>query len=681
MMKVYPSEKIRNVVIVGHQGTGKTSVAECMIYNTGGLSRLGKVDEGNSVSDYLPEEVKKKISISTALMAFEHKDHKLNLLDTPGFMDFYGDVKGCLRIADSLLMVVDSVSGAQVSTEIIWEEADKRKTSRFILVNKMDRENADFSKALESLRSTLSAEVVKNIAPVVIPIGAGETFSGVVDLIEMKAYAYDNGKAKEIDIPADMEGEIESYREMLMEAAAEGDDAIMEKYLDTLELDHDEIIKGLKGGVKNGEVAPVFAGGAYTNIAIDKVVDAICAYGPDPVAASDEVKPDAPFAALVFKTMTDPYVGKISLFKVMQGKFKAEGSVYNSTQEADEKISSGGTMLGKTQVALGEFNTGDIGMLAKMPKAASGDTLCAKGDAVKLEGIEYPVPTLTVAIAPKSKADEDKLGNALSRLLGEDPTLKLEKNKETKQTLLTGLGEAHVGIVIERLSKNFGVEVEKEEVKVPYRESIRGSANDIRGRHKKQSGGHGQFGDIIVDMSYCPDSEFEFTETIFGGSVPKNYIPAVEKGFREAMEEGILAGYPVTNIKVNLKDGSYHPVDSSEMAFKIAASLAFKAGCEQANPILLEPFMDVEIHVPDQFMGDIMGDMSTRRGNVLGSELVGSTQCIKAQAPLSEMYSYAIDLRSMTQGRGSFTMEFCDYRELPQNLAEKVIAAAKAEKE
>ena len=676
-MKVYPSDKIRNVVLVGHQGTGKTTVAESMIYNTGALSRLGKVDEGNSVSDYLPEEVKKKISISTSLMAFEHKDYKINLLDTPGFMDFYGDVKGCLRIADNLLMVVDAVSGAQVSTELIWEEADKRKTPRFVLINKMDRENADFGKALESLKNVLSMDIV----PVVIPIGAGETFSGVVDLIEMKAYSYENGKAKEMDIPADMEDEAESYREALMESAAAGDDDIMEKYLDTLELDNDEIIKGLQGGVKNGEVAPVFACGAYTNIGIDKVVDAVCTYGPDPISASEETDPDAPFAALVFKTMTDPYVGKISFFKVIQGSFKTEGVVYNSSKEADEKISSGGTMMGKTQVAVNEFKTGDIGMLAKMPKAGSGDTLCMKGDNIVLEGIEYPVPTLTIAIAPKSKADEDKLGNALSRLLEEDPTLHLEKNKETKQTLLTGLGEAHVGIVIERLSKKFGVEVEKEPVKVPYRESIRGSATDIRGRHKKQSGGHGQFGDIVVDMGYCPDSEFEFTETIFGGSVPKNYIPAVEKGFREAMEEGILAGYPVTNIKVNLKDGSYHPVDSSEMAFKIAASLAFKQGCEKAKPILLEPFMDVEVLVPDQFMGDIMGDMNTRRGRVLGMEKSGNIQCIKAQAPLSEMYTYAIDLRSMTQGRGSFTMKFFDYEELPQNLTDKVVAAAKAEKE
>lgn len=676
-MKVYPSDKIRNVVIVGHQGTGKTSVTECMIYNTGALSRLGKVDEGNTVSDYLPEEAKKKISIGTALLAFEHKDHKVNLLDTPGFMDFYGEVKGSLRIADSLIMTVDAVSGLQVSTELIWEEADKRKTSRFVLINKMDRENADFDKALASLKNVLTMDIVA----VTVPIGAGETFAGVVDLIEMKAYAYENGKAKEIPIPGEMEADVESYREMLVEAAAGGDDEIMEKYLDTLELNDAEIIKGLKGGVKKGEVAPVFAGCAMGNIGIDKIVDAICAYGPSPVEASEEVDPEAPFAALIFKTMTDPYVGKISLFKVMQGNFKAEGVVYNSTKETDEKISSSGTMLGKTQVALNEFKTGDIGMLAKMPHAGSGDTLCAKGHPVTLAGIDYPVATLTIAIAPKSKADEDKLGHALARLLEEDPTLKLEKSKETKQTLLTGLGEAHVDIVVERLAKKFGVEVEKEEVRVPYRETIKGAARDIQGRHKKQSGGHGQFGDIIVDMEYNPDSEFEFTETIFGGSVPKNYIPAVEKGFREALTEGILAGYPVTNIKVNLKDGSYHPVDSSEMAFKIAASLAFKKGCEVAKPILLEPIMNVEVLVPDQFMGDIMGDMNSRRGRILGMEKSGNLQSIKAQAPLSEMYSYAIDLRSMTQGRGTFTMEFNSYEELPQNLSEKVVAAAKAAKE
>ena len=676
-MKVYQSADIRNVAIVGHQGTGKTSVAEAMVFNTGALSRLGKVDDGTSVADYLPEEIKKKISVSAALVTLEWQNKKLNLLDTPGFMDFYGEVKGCLRVADSLLMVVDSVSGAQVSTEIIWEEADKRNTARFVLINKMNRENADYGKALQSLRDKLTMEVV----PVTIPIGDGETFKGVVDLIDQKAFVYENGKAKETDIPADLAADIETYREMLIEAAAEGDDELTMKYLDGEELTRDEIIAGLREGVKQAKVAPVFAGSSGQNIGIDKLADALAAFGPSPLEGAEEIKTDAPFAALVFKTMTDPYVGKISLFKVMQGKFATATPVVNANKECDEKLGATGTMQGKTQISLTEFNTGDIGLIAKLTQTGSGDTLCHKDNLVILEGIEYPTPTLTIAISPKSKADEDKLGNAINRLIEEDPTLRLEKNVETKQTLLTGLGEAHVDIVVERLMKKFGVDVETLEAKVPYRETIKGVARDIQGRHKKQSGGHGQFGDIIVDMEPNPDSDFEFTETIFGGSVPKNYIPAVEKGFREALVEGVLAGFPVTNIKVNLKDGSYHPVDSSEMAFKVAASLAFKKCCEVAKPILMEPIMEVEVLVPDQFMGDIMGDMNSRRGRILGMEKKGNMQSIKANAPLSEMYRYAIDLRSMTQGRGSFTMEFSRYEELPANLADKVIAQAKAEKE
>lgn len=676
-MKVYQSADIRNVAIVGHQGTGKTSLAEALVYNTGVLSRLGKVDEGSSLSDYLAEEVKKKISISTALLSLEWHDKKLNFLDTPGFMDFYGEVKGCLRVADCLLMVVDSVSGAQVSTEIIWEEADKRKTARFVLINKMNRENADYGKALTSLQDKLTMSVV----PVTIPLGAGDTFNGIVDIIEMQAYVYENGKAKAVDIPADLSDDIETYREMLIEAAAEGDDDLTMKYLEGEELTKEEILAGLAIGIKGGKVAPVFAGSSGQNIGLDKLADALVSFAPSPLEAAEEIKPDEPFAALVFKTMTDPYVGKISLFKVMQGQFKGEGSLYNTNKEVDEKLGATGTMQGKTQISLTQFHTGDIGMIAKLSRSGSGDTLCHKDHKVQLDGIDYPRPTLTIAISPKSKADEDKLGNALNRLIEEDPTLNLEKSVETKQTLITGLGEAHVDIVVERLKSKFGVDVETVEVKIPYRETIKGKATDIQGRHKKQSGGHGQFGDIIVDMEPCPDQQFEFVETIFGGSVPKNYIPAVEKGFREAMQEGILAGYPVTNIKVNLKDGSYHPVDSSEMAFKIAASIAFKKACEVAKPILLEPIMEVEVLVPDQFMGDIMGDMNTRRGRILGMEQKGNLQSIRANAPLAEMYRYAIDLRSMTQGRGSFTMEFARYEELPSNLAEKVIADAKAAKE
>lgn len=675
-MKVYETENIRNVALVGHQGTGKTSVAEAMIFNTGALSRFGKVDEGNSVSDYLPEEIKKKVSVSTTLMSFEHREKKINLLDTPGFIDFYGEVRGSLRVADSLLMVVDAVSGAQVSTEIIWEEADQKETSRIIFVNKMDRENADFEKTIESLKDKLTMEII----PVTIPIGEGEDFRGIVNIIDNKAYEYENGKAKEVDVPAEMADMIEKYKEMLYDAAAEGDDDIMEKYLDGAELTKKEVLKGLHNGVKNAKVTALYCGSALKNIGIDALTDAVFFDCPDPMEADEEIDPAAPFGLLIFKTITDPYIGKLSFFKVMQGKFKAEGTLYNVTKDCDEKISSAGTMMGKTQVPLNEFNAGDIGVLVKLPTAGSGNTLSTKSNPVEIEGIDYPIPTLTVAIAAKSKADEDKLGNAIHKILEEDPTLKLEKNVETKQTLLTGMGEAHIDIVLERLKKKFGVDVEVLEAKVPYRETIKGTAKDIQGRHKKQSGGHGQFGDIVIDMEPNHESDFEFTESIFGGSVPKNYIPAVEKGMRDALNEGILAGFPVSNIKINLKDGSYHPVDSSEMAFKIAASIAFKKACEVAKPVLMEPFMEVDIKVPDQYMGDIMGDMSNRRGRILGMEKVGSVQRIKAAAPLSEMYRYAIDLRSMTQGRGAFTMEFLGYEELPANLADKVIAAAKEEK-
>ncbi|MEG2657957.1 MAG: elongation factor G, partial [Clostridiales bacterium] len=567
-MKVYQTEDIRNVALVGHQGAGKSSVAEAMIYNTGALSRLGKVSEGNSVSDYLPEETKKKISVSTTLLAIEHRDKKVNLLDTPGFMDFYGEVRGSLRVADSLLMVIDAVAGAQVSTEIIWEEANERDTSRIIFVNKMDRENANFEKTIESLREKLT----KNIIPVTIPIGEGEDFRGIVNIIDNKAFTYEDGKPTEIEIPADMEDNIAKYREMLYDAAAEGDDDIMEKYLDGEELSKKEVLKGLHNGVKNAKVTALYCGSATNNIGIDELMDAIFFDCPDPIEAHEEIDPDGPFAVLVFKTMTDPYVGRISYFKVMQGRFKAEGTLFNANQEKEEKISSAGTMMGKNQIAINEFAPGDIGMLAKLPGAKTGDTLTTKTNPVIVDGIDFPIPSFTVAIAPKSKADEDKLGNAITKLIDEDPTLRLEKNVETKQTLLTAIGEAHVDIVVDRLLKKFGVDVEILDAQVPYRETIKGSAKNIQGRHKKQSGGHGQFGDIIVDMEPNPDMDFEFKESIFGGSVPKNYIPAVEKGFRESMQEGVLAGFPVTNISVNLKDGSYHPVDSSEMSFKVAAS-------------------------------------------------------------------------------------------------------------
>lgn len=676
-MKVYPSAQIRNVGIVSHQGAGKTSLTEAMLFNTGATTRLGKVDEGNTVADYNPEEIKRKSTVSTSLVACTWRDCKINLLDTPGFSDFFGEVSSTLRVADSLVMVIDAVAGVEVSTEIIYELADEKNIPVVAFVNKMDRENANFFKAVDTMTKSFG----KLVVPVQLPIGEEANFKGIIDLITMKAYYYSSAKPVEIPIPPDMMSDVETYREYMIEAAAEGEDELTLKYLDGIELTTEEIKTGLRIGIQNAKFVPVLCGAAYKNFGTDLLLDFLVDYVPDPLSALDPEDAKKPVAALIFKTLADPYVGKISMFKVLQGNLKGDTTLYNSNKGADEKVAQLSTMQGKTQIALPEFAFGDIGTVSKLALATTGDTLTTKDSGVVLEPVEFPAPTLTMAIAPKSKNDEDKLGNAISRLLEEDPTLRYEKNVETKQTLLTGMGEAHLNIVIDRLQRKFGVAVEQIDLKVPYRETIRGSAQKIEGKHKKQSGGHGQYGHVFIDMAPDLENEFTFEEKIFGGAVPKQYIPAVEKGIRESMVEGILAGFPVSNIKVTLIDGSYHDVDSSEMAFKLAANLAFKKACEQAKPVLLEPIMNVEIIVPDQYMGDIMGDMNTKRGRILGMEKHGKVQLIKAQAPLTEMYRYAIDLKSITQGRGKFSMSFSSYEEVPAQIAEKIIAAARAAKE
>ena len=675
-MKVYPSAKIRNVGVVAHQGAGKTSLTEALIFNTGVTSRLGRVEDGNTVADYHPEELKRKSTVNTSLVAVEWRDHKINVIDTPGFSDFFGEVVSTLRVADSLVMVLDAVGGVEVSTEIIWEQADEKSIPIIAFVNKLDRENADFYKTLEAMQNILTRQIV----PVQLPIGKESGFNGVVDLISLKAYQYNNGKSAEIPVPAEMQDEVEHYREMMIEAAAEGDDEITMKYLDGEELTTEEIILGLKEGLRMGKVVPVLAGSATKNIAIDKLLDMLADYAPSPLAHLSADAVSAPPAALIFKTMADQFVGRISMFKVFSGKLKGDCTMYNANKGVDEKVGQLSTMQGKTSIPLAEFDLGDIGTVAKLTSTVTGDTLTTRDSGILLEGIDFPEPTLTFAIVAKTKADEDKLGNAISRLLEEDPTLRFEKNAETRQTLITGMGEAHLNIIIDRLKK-FNVEVSTVEVKVPYRETIRGTAQNVEGKHKKQSGGHGQYGHVKIDIAPDPENDFTFEEKIFGGSVPKQYIPAVEKGMRESMAEGILAGFPVTNIKITLTDGSYHDVDSSEMAFKIAANLAFKAACAQAKPILLEPVMDVDILVPNQYMGDIMSDMNTKRGRIMGMEKHGNRQLIHAQAPLTEMYRYSIDLKSITQGRGKFTMKFSRYEEVPSMIADKVIAQAKADKE
>ena len=678
-MKVYPSGNIRNVALVGHGGTGKTSLVEAMLFNTGATKRIGKVDDGNTVSDYLPEEIKRKITISSSLVPCEYREHKINVIDTPGYSDFYFEVVGAMRVVDSMVIVMSATAGVEVQTEIVWE--DFPDTPKIVFINKMDRENANFYKVLDQIKESFS----DNIVPVQLPIGAEDSFKGVVDLIKMKAFIFDGGtgKASEQEIPADLMDDVDKYREALVEAAAEADDDLLAKYLEGEELTDSEILQGIKEACSKGTAAFVFCGSALNNIGITPLMDFIvdCGATPDrhPFVAGKNVE-NEPLSAQVFKTIADPYIGRLNMFRLFTGHLKADSVVYNSNKEKEEKIAQILIMTGKEQANVPELYAGDIGAVAKLSVTGTGDTLCTKANPVILDPIDFPKPTLSIAIEPKSKGDEDKLSGAIQRILEEDPTITLEKNAETKQTILTAMGDTHVDNIIEKLTRKYGVDVITREMRIPYRETIRATV-EVEGKHKKQTGGHGQYGHVWIKFEPYTEGEFAFEENVFGGSVPRNYFPAVEKGLIEAMEDGVLAGYQVTNIKATLYDGSYHSVDSSEMAFKMAARIAFRKGMETAKPVLLEPIMNVEILVPDAFMGDIIGDINTKRGRVLGMEPAGNKQMIKAQVPLAEMARYTIDLKSITQGRGKFKMEFSHYEEVPAQNAEKIIEQARKEKE
>ncbi|MHB1418089.1 MAG: elongation factor G [Bacillota bacterium] len=677
-MKIFDTENIRNLAIVAHGGAGKTSLAEAMLFNSGAIKRLGRVDEGNTTTDYFPEEIKRKVTINATLAPVEWKEKKINLIDTPGYADFFGDVKGALRVVDALLVVIRPVSGVEVQTEIVWEHADRSGIPRIAFINKMDRENANFNKVVDDMR----AKLTKKIIPIQFPLGAAETFTGIIDLIEMKAYKFDaSGQPKETDIPDEISDEALTYREGMIEAAAEADDELLMKYLDGEQLNEEEIRMGLRKGVVSGELVPVLCGSATKNIAIIPLMNFLAEFAPSPLdRVSENNINKSQLAALVFKTIADPYVGKLSFFRVYGGVLKADTTVYNSNKETEEKVGQLFIPLGKVQQPVTEVRLGDIAAVAKLQTTTTGETLATKSNPVILEGIEFPEPTLSVAISPKSKGDEDKLGHAINRLLEEDPTLRYGKNAETREALLTGMGELHLDIILERLHRKFGVEVTMASPKLPYRETVRNTVTKIEGKHKKQTGGHGQFGHVYIDMAPLPGEDFVFDEKIFGGSVPRQYIPAVEKGIRESMQEGVIAGYPVTNIRVTLVDGSYHPVDSSEMAFKVAAHLAFRKAMDIAKPVLLEPIVSVEVLVPDHYMGDIIGDLNSKRGRILGMEPQGKNQLIRAHVPMAEMYRYAIDLKSITQGRGQFRMEFSQYEEVPSMIADKMIATAKAAK-
>jgi len=669
-LKDFATGRIRNIGLVAHSGAGKTSLAEAMLFLTGVTTRLGRVEDGTTTGDYHPEEISRHMTIHAKPIPCIWRDVKLNIVDTPGYSDFIGEVRAVLRVVDSALFVVSAVDGVEVQTEIIWDLTDRAGMPRAVFINKMDRENANFRRVLDELREKLGG----NFVPFQLPIGEEASFAGFVDILAQKAFTSgSDGKSQEVPVPPELADQTAELREKLVETAAEADDDLLAKYLEGEELTEGEVRSGLARGLAKASFVPVLCGSATRSVGVAALMDVLVDFAPAPRVEGDRL------AALVFKTLADPYVGKMNFVRVFGGRLRTDSALYNSTREKGEKVGQVFYVRGKNQVAATEVPAGDLAVLVKLQETGTGDTLCEKEKPVTCPGIDFPVPTLSVAIEPKSKGDEDKLGNAVGRLLEEDPSVRLEKNLETKETLLTGMGEMHLDILVERLKRKYGVDVVTKSPRVPYRETIRQEVK-VEGKHKKQTGGHGQYGHVWLRLEPSQEA-FVFGEELFGGSVPRNYVPAVEKGVREAMAEGVLAGYPVTGVKVTLYDGSYHPVDSSEIAFKIAAALAFRKGALAARPVLLEPIVNVEVHVPEAVMGDIISDFNTRRGRILGMEAAGRDSVVKALVPMTEMYRYTIDLKSMTQGKGSFTMSFADYEEVPARLAEEIIKKARAESE
>ncbi|WP_353893306.1 elongation factor G [Proteinivorax hydrogeniformans] len=682
-MNKHPVEKIRNIGIISHGGAGKTSLVESLLFTAGAVKRLGRVDEGTSIMDYDKEEIKRKITINTSLAPCQYNDCKFNLIDTPGYFDFVGELKGALRVADSSILVMCAASGVEVGTELAYDYSTEYQLPKLAFINKMDRENANFNQVLDQVKEKFDKTLV---VPLTIPIGQAESFEGIVDIYNLKATSYKDLKGEEIEIPESLKEEIEMHREALIEAAAEGDDELLMKCLEGEELTKEEVLLGLKKGVKNGKVLPVLAGSAYKNMGVDILLEYAITLMPSPLERGEltafddgkeisiKVDKGEDFTALVFKTMADPYVGKLTFFRVYSGVLESDSQIYNASKGTTERVGQLFLMQGKDQMPVDYVQAGDIAAVAKLQETGTGDTLCKDKSEIRIEPINYPKPVISFAVEPKSKNDEEKVGMGIAKFLEEDPTITVERNKETKETILSGMGEMHLDILVNRLSSKFGVEVELKKPRIPYKETLK-SKIKVEGKHKKQSGGRGQFGHVWIEFEPLTRGEqFEFVDKIFGGAVPRNYIPAVEKGLIEAMEEGVIAGYPVVDIKATLFDGSYHSVDSSEMAFKIAASQAFKEAMLKGQASILEPIMDVEVTVDEQFMGDIMGDMNSRRGKIIGMDpLSGNMQKIKAQVPLAEMYQYSIDLRSKTQGRGHFTMEYSHYEEVPPQVAQEIV--------
>lgn len=665
-MKTYPSEKVRNVALVGHGDSGKTTLAEALLFVAGAIPRRGRVEDGNTVCDFDPEEARRSISVSLATAPFEYDGHKVNVIDTPGYADFVSDVAGALRAADLAVFVVSAVEGVEVQTEVAWRLAEERGIPRAVFVNKLDRERASFTRTLDDLKDKFGT----GIAPLELPIGEEGSFRGVIDLLSDTAVTYedDSGKGAEGPVPDDMASEEHAVHNSLVEGIVVADDDLMERYLEDETLEVKELEHALAKGMAEASVFPVLCGSATKLIGVDRLAHFLVEDGPAPQAAGDS----AP-VAFVFKTIVDPYVGRVNLFKVLQGTITTDTHLVNSRTVADERLHQLATIRGKEQESVAEVPAGDIAAVAKLADTATGDVLGARGTDIEVEPFSAPEPVLAVAIAPKSKGDEEKLAPALHKLQDEDPALRVERNAETKQTLLRGMGETHVSIALEKLHRKLGVEVLTEDLKVPYRETITNSA-EAEGKYKKQTGGHGQFGVAFVRVQPLErGAGFEFVDSIVGGAIPRQFIPAVEKGIVEAMENGGVFGYPVVDVRVECYDGKYHSVDSSEMSFKMAGSLGFKEAMAKAGPILLEPVSELVVIAPEVSQGDIMGDLNSKRGRIQGASSIGRGEVeIVAMVPTSEVLRYAIDLRSMTGGRGRFEITHSHYDPVPSHLVDKL---------
>ncbi|HEX8251722.1 MAG TPA: elongation factor G [Thermoanaerobaculia bacterium] len=692
-MKIYSGSEIRNVAIVGHNDTGKTTLVSQLLFNAGAVNRLGRVDDGTTTTDFDADEIERKHSISTAIAFAEWKDTKINLLDTPGFGIFIMEAKSAMRVADAAAIVVSGVTGVEVTTEKVWKFAEEFASARILIVNKLDRERASFARTLESLQKKFG----KNVVPIQLPIGEEKDFHGLVDLLSMKAYRYaadGSGKYDTIDIPAELKDEAEAARAQLIEKVAEGDDTLMERFFDQGGLSQEELIDGLSREVAHHQIYPVLVASASHNIGGHAILDAFVSLLPaaneaKKVEGKDrkgdaltfDARAEAFPSALVFKTFSDPFSGRVSLFRVYSGTFQSDHVYWNASRDHEERVGKLQLLQGKHQLPVTELRAGDIGAVAKLKDTCTGDTISSKEHQIVLQHIHYPEAAIAFAIEPKARGDEDKLGAAIHRIIEEDPTIRFGRDEQTKEFLISGQGQLHVEIVVAKLHKKYHVDVVLHPPKVPYRETITRPA-DAHGRHKKQSGGHGQFADCKITVEpLARGGDFEFVDEIFGGSIPRQYIPAVEKGIQDARVKGYLAGFPMVDFRVRLKDGQYHDVDSSEMAFKIAGSLAYQEAMQNARPTLLEPIMHVDISAPSEYIGDIMGDLNSRRGRVEGVDVDDDSQVVHARVPFAEMLTYGSTLRSLTQGRGNFHMEMSHYEEVPRNLQDKIITETRKAKE